>query len=293
MTRSDETICAYCGEQNLHGNEQPEHVLPRAVNGRLVARTVCDRCNAWAGRHVDRPWLDDPFVRDARFIYAIPDRHGNVPDHSPMLTGTTTDGTRVSLGRDGVPVALNSPVSRNPATGEIQIRARNREDYDRLLAREARRAEAAGLTLTAGPPQTISYHPKVENLLAIDPRRWERMAAKVTLGLLAHTQSASWRRGASATQLRERMRDRGRQLDAVALRSAELVNAFAPAPATAVVIKTLSHGPAAVVSLLGAFSLLFPLADDTANIDLAWVSDPISPARSAVGRLDQIIGLRA
>jgi hypothetical protein len=129
--------------------------------------------------------------------------------------------------------------------------------------------------------------------LVIDPRRWERMAAKLVLGLLADTQPPEWRRGASATLLRQRMRDLARPIDAVHLRDAKPFNAFAAGPATAVVIKTFSRGPAAFVSLLGAFSLCFTLAEETAGIDLAWVSDPVHPDRSALGRFDEIVGKRA
>ncbi|MHB8531428.1 MAG: hypothetical protein ACYDC2_01780 [Solirubrobacteraceae bacterium] len=113
------------------------------------------------------------------------------------------------------------------------------------------------------------------------------------LGLLADTQAAEWRRGASATLMRQRMRDLARPIDAVHLRDAKPFNAFAAEPATAVVIKTFARGPAAFVSLLGTFSLCFALAEETAGIDVALVSDPVHPDRSARGRFDESVGKRA
>lgn len=285
-------VCAYCGEPALTGDERPEHVIPKAVNGRLVTRTVCDPCNRWAGKHIDQPWLDDTFVGHTRFTHAIPDSRGNILTYDPLLTGTTEDGTRVTLGRDGKPVALNSPVKRDPATGEIQIRARNQEDYERLLAREIKKAEAAGKTFSLGDAQEVSEQPHVEVVHSMIPGRWERMAAKLALGLLAETQPPAWRLSASADMLRERIHNLERVVGEVKIRKADSFDGFAQSPASAVVILTLANRPAAMVSLLGDFALFFPLADDMRGLDLAWVSDPIAPDRSAIGPMMEVIAKR-
>jgi antitoxin (DNA-binding transcriptional repressor) of toxin-antitoxin stability system len=285
-------ICAYCGQPVLSGRERPEHVLPKAVNGRLITHAVCDPCNGWAGQYVDQPWLDDAFVGHTRFIHRIPDSRGKILDHDPLLLGTAEDGTRVAVGRDGRPVALNSPVKRDTATGKVQIRARNQEDYKRLLTREIKKAEALGKTFTIGEAQEVSQQPHVEVPHQIYPGRWERMAAKVTLGLLAETQPPAWRQTASAEMLRERIHDLERPADAVEMRNLDTFNAFAPSPASAVVVLTLAGRPAAAVSLLGIFALYFPLEEDMSGLDLAWVSDPIEPERSTVGPMMEMIAKR-
>jgi hypothetical protein len=228
-----------------------------------------------------------------RFTHTIPDSRGNILEYDPLLTGTAPDGTRVALGREGKPVALNSPVTRNAATGEIQLLARNLPDYERLIAREAKKAKAAGLKLTLSPPQEVSDRPRVEASHRLYPGRWERMAAKLALGLLAETQPARWRSGASAGLLRERMHDLKRPADRVHIRNIDSFDAFAVAPASAVVVMTLAGRPAVVVSLMGAFALYFPLAADAIGLDIAWVSDPIEPERSAIGRFVEVIAERA
>lgn len=94
----------------LTGSEEFEHALPAAIGGRLTTNTVCVPCNRWAGRDIDQPWLDDPFVLDCHFEHQIPDRRGTI-NSSPFLTGKTEDWRWVSLGRDGVPVLRNAGVS--------------------------------------------------------------------------------------------------------------------------------------------------------------------------------------
>jgi hypothetical protein len=66
--------CWYCGRDNLEDDDDPEHVLPKALGGSLVTRRICQECNERAGREVDRPFLEDWWVGWQRRVWDIRDR---------------------------------------------------------------------------------------------------------------------------------------------------------------------------------------------------------------------------
>lgn len=285
----DSTVCAYCGEPGLAGNEEPEHAIPAAINGRFATRAVCGPCNRWAGQEIDQPWLHDPFVLDVRFHARIPDRRGKLLQRSPLLAGVTEDGRRIELGSDGTPELRNSVVRRDPESGEVQVLAPDQATLDKLLERERKKAEAEaeGRSWTAGAQSAMSDRPQLSATGIVWPGRWERMAAKASLALLAEVQPAAWRRSPSAVLLRARMRDMSRSQ--ILLSSSEAVRSFAASPATAISLTTVSGTAILNASLLGVFTVPFALADDLKRIDLAWVSDPVDPSRSCSGTLAEVV----
>lgn len=290
---SNDAVCVYCAGAVLIGLEPPEHALPAAIGGRLTTDAVCEPCNTWAGRHIDQPWLDDPFVGHARFMHRIPDRRGGVLEHDPLLAGTTAEGQQIRMDRDGRPVALNSVVQRDEAGGEVRIIAKDQADLDRLLAREAKKAAAAGRTVDVGEgPTTVVDAPHVEGRAKVVPGQWERMAAKATLALLSTTQDPGWRRSGSADILRAVMLDLDRPAHAVRLMPTDDFEPFAAAPASAIVVTPLRGRPTAIASLLCNFSIAFELEDDLAGVDIAWVCDPLDPDRSFTGSMGLVVGRR-
>lgn len=290
MRVSDDTrVCAYCGKATLAGTEEPEHAIPAAINGRFTTRSVCVPCNRWAGQEIDQPWLNDPFVLDVRFEARIPDRRGKLLQRSPLLAGVTEDGRRIELGPDGIPELRNSVVRRDPETGEVHIVAPDQETLDKLVDRERKKAEADGKTFTAGAQGAMSERPQVSGTAMVSPGRWERMAAKAALALLAEARPAGWRRSLSAELLRTRMRDAKRAVSEVPLVSSDAVEAFAASPASAINVLTVGGHPILNVSLVGILTIRFALAGDLKGADLAWVSDPLDPRRSFSGTLGEVV----
>ncbi|MEJ7783724.1 MAG: HNH endonuclease [Solirubrobacteraceae bacterium] len=285
-------ICAYCGQASLTGSERAEHILPAAINGRLTTKTVCDNCNTWAGQNIDQPWLDDLFVRVTRYEHKVPDRRGNIIESDPLLGGQTADGVRIRIGRDGKPTALNSPVKRDDDAGEVHIIAKDEEDLKRLMKREITKAEAAGKAVSFGQAQPTSRRPAVQVTNCIVPGRWERMAAKLMLGLLADTQPEAWRLADSARDLRQRMRDAPRPANQVRLEPTEAFEPFAAKPCTAAVVVTLDGHAIGRVSLMGMWAITLALCDDLLGVDLAYVSDPLRPSKNVLGGIEHVVGTR-
>jgi hypothetical protein len=286
---SDEKVCAYCGEPVLTGAEDPEHAVPAAVSGRLTTTAVCTPCNRWAGRDIDQPWLDDPLVLDCRFEHQIPDRRGRTVNSSPFLMGRTDDGRRVTIGRDGAPVLRNTPVMMDEATGVMRITAADADALKAQKDKQVRKLQAAGRTVTPIETSEVSDQPLIAGSGCVEPGRWHRMGAKIALALLAEQQSATWRRGDSASRLRAAMRSRPTASEVRFVRL-EAVAAFAPRPATAVVVSR--PGPIVVVSLLGIFGVGFVLAEDLDRIDWAWVANPLNATADAEGSLAEVIYAR-
>ena len=208
-----------------------------------------------------------------------------------MLTGMTADGRRITLGRDGRPVLLNTPVIRDPETGDLTIIAADKAKLDAQTNKQRAKAEAAGEPFTPGEASPFEDDPAIVGGGEVWPGRWQRMAAKVALALLAEQQPAAWRRSASAESLREEIRVT-RSVGEVRFEDASAFASFAAEPATAVVLHRTPRVLGVKVSLMGIHGIGFPLADDLDRTDWAWVSDPVDAQRSAQSSLGQVIYLR-
>jgi len=192
------------------------------------------------------------------------------------------------MGRDGKPVLQNAPVHFDEATGVMRITAADEEALRSQTERQLRKRGIADASATPLESRSVSDHPEISGGGEVVPGRWYRMGAKVALALLAEQQPPAWRRGESAQRLRTAMRRPKPQH--VQFLSLETVRAFAPEPATSVLLS--KPGPTVLVSLMGIFAVAFSLVNDLDRTDWGWVADPLDVSADAEGSLARVIYAR-
>jgi hypothetical protein len=92
-------LCAYCLQTELTGEEKPEHPIPASLGSSLTVKTVCDPRNEWAGREIDKPFMEDPLLTERRSMVDRRDpRRGKKARRatSQILKGETADGDRIT-----------------------------------------------------------------------------------------------------------------------------------------------------------------------------------------------------
>jgi hypothetical protein len=188
----------------LTGRERPEHAIPAALGSSLTVATVCEPCNARAGKEVDQPFLEDDWVRLHRSQAGIIDpRRGRKARgiSSPILRGYTEDGDFVRLDGDGVPRVGSRIVDLGDQ--KFQIRAGSIDEMDRLKRRIERQT---GKKITEEDIKTVSTNPRIEFRIVIDTLVWLRETAKIGLAVSSEVYPEAWRSGPDASRLREWLR---------------------------------------------------------------------------------------
>lgn len=207
MTTPD--LCAYCIKAPLTGHEKPEHPIPAALGSSFWVRTVCDRCNEWAGKEIDKPFLGDALVREMQSLVdqRDPRRHPSRRVPSSILSGYTHDGDYLKHDHETGEVAF-APRIVDLGDGRRQLRGSTQADIDRLLERERGRVEPGFEVRVDGPVTTRRYRPTLHIDWTINPRAWRREAAKVGLAVGSYTFPPNWRLSPDAERLREWMHNR-------------------------------------------------------------------------------------
>lgn len=91
--------CIFCKAESHH-SRSVEHIVPESMGNTshvLPRGAICDRCNEYFGRKVERPLLESPLFRHLRFGMDVPNKRGRVPNWSAE-EGTTKPGYRL-MGR--------------------------------------------------------------------------------------------------------------------------------------------------------------------------------------------------
>jgi hypothetical protein len=75
-------------KQNLVNAKSREHILPESIGNTtqvLPRGIVCDKCNNYFAREVEKPFLEDPSIAALRCGKGLESKRGKIPAISGML----------------------------------------------------------------------------------------------------------------------------------------------------------------------------------------------------------------
>lgn len=73
--------CIFC-KSGSDGSVSREHILPESLGNRdhvLPKGWVCDKCNNYFAREVEKPFLESLYGRSSRFEMRVPNKQGRIP----------------------------------------------------------------------------------------------------------------------------------------------------------------------------------------------------------------------
>ena len=101
--------CIFC-KMDSQNSKSVEHIIPESLwNTKqiLPAGIVCDKCNNYFSRKVEKPFLCSPDMKALRFHQAIPSKKGKIPSVEGMVSGSESPiKAHRSLDRDDVAMFL-------------------------------------------------------------------------------------------------------------------------------------------------------------------------------------------
>lgn len=93
-------MCIFCKEDSSN-SKSIEHVIPESLGNTtlvLPKGVVCDKCNNYFSRKIERPFFELQDIKNLRFHEGIPNKRGNVPSVDIMIDGTRVNVKRFSSG---------------------------------------------------------------------------------------------------------------------------------------------------------------------------------------------------
>jgi hypothetical protein len=79
--------CIFCGS-DTSTSKSIEHIIPESLGNTdhtLPAGYVCDKCNNYFSREVEKPFLELPAIVDLRFTRAVANKRGRFPEITGVL----------------------------------------------------------------------------------------------------------------------------------------------------------------------------------------------------------------
>lgn len=77
--------CLFCKADSSQSRSR-EHIIPESlgnIDHQLPAGIVCDACNHYLGREVERPVQKSPLFRQLRNVMQVPNKRGKFPEWEP------------------------------------------------------------------------------------------------------------------------------------------------------------------------------------------------------------------
>lgn len=107
--------CLFCKEDS-QSSRSVEHILPESIGNvshTLPQGVVCDGCNNYFARKVEKPFLECPPIALLRFEQAVPSKRGRVPScNGILLPSAPAVLTRAPHGKPGMAMEVSEPAIR-------------------------------------------------------------------------------------------------------------------------------------------------------------------------------------
>ena len=111
--------CLFC-KQSSADTKSVEHIVPESLGNTtfiLPLGYVCDKCNNYFAREVEKPFLELPELRLLRFQEAIPNKKNKMPVIDGLLNGN-------------YPIKLKRKLSHDEVVNEVEVPT---ETMDKIL----------------------------------------------------------------------------------------------------------------------------------------------------------------
>lgn len=102
--------CLFCKKDSTN-TKSVEHIVPESLGNKtfiLPLGYVCDKCNNYFAREVEKPFLELPEIKLLRFQEVIPNKKNRVPVVNGMINGI-------------YPVKLKRKISHDEVINEIEV----------------------------------------------------------------------------------------------------------------------------------------------------------------------------
>lgn len=185
--------CLFCKEDSSK-SVSVEHIIPESLwNTKhvLPRGVVCDSCNNYFAREVEKPFLDSPAIKQLRFIEAIPNKRGRIPSASAILMpgfpATLTASPRidepimVDVSEEAIAHIMKS------SGGELVLPMSGHEPDERVvsrfLAKMAIEAMAHRLLGRDGGIEYLTHEVQLDPLRRFarrgEPKKWPHHARRI------------------------------------------------------------------------------------------------------------------